>query len=101
MRRPAMAEVQIEQRITSTTSFTPDPSRPLRRFEMPSAFKRVLLACGLALSGCASSQKSAQDVNIAAAPPQIVSTFTAEPGTKYPYRENMYEPITLLDGRIE
>ena len=68
---------------------------------MPSAFKRILLASGLALSGCVSSQKPAQDVNIATTAPQIVSTFTAEPGAKYPYRQNMYEPITLPDGRIE
>ena len=35
-----------------------------------------------------------------AKPPMIVSTFIAEPGTKYPYRQNMYEPLALPDGRI-
>jgi hypothetical protein len=33
-------------------------------------------------------------------PPQIVSTFTAAGGTVYPFRENMYEPVLLPDGRI-
>jgi hypothetical protein len=68
---------------------------------MQSAFRTVLVCVGLALTGCVSSQKSAQDANVAANSPQIVSTFTAEPAARYPYRENMYEPITLPDGRIE
>src|SRR5580658_2768667 len=34
------------------------------------------------------------------APPVVVSAFTAEPGAKYPFRENMYEPLALPDGRI-
>lgn len=68
---------------------------------MRSSFRSVLLGIGLAFSGCTSAQKPSLDANAGAAAPRIVSTFTAEPGTKYPYRENMYEPVALPDGRIE
>lgn len=33
-------------------------------------------------------------------PPQAVSSFTADPEARYPFRENMYEAVTLPDGRI-
>ena len=33
-------------------------------------------------------------------PPQAVSNFTAAPEAHYPFRENMYEAVTLPDGRI-
>lgn len=32
--------------------------------------------------------------------PHAVSTFTAAPGAHYPFRENMYEPVALPDGRV-
>jgi len=32
--------------------------------------------------------------------PRIVSTFTAEPGAHYPFRQNMYRALQLPDGRI-
>src|ERR1700744_3208777 len=68
---------------------------------MRMAFGSVLLGIGLALCGCNVAQKPLPDANAGAAPPQIVSTFTAQAGKKYPYRENMYEPLALPDGRIE
>jgi hypothetical protein len=33
-------------------------------------------------------------------PPQAVSSFTADPEARYPFRENMYEAVMLPDGRI-
>ena len=33
-------------------------------------------------------------------PPHAVSSFTAATEARYPFRENMYEPLTLPDGRI-
>ena len=32
--------------------------------------------------------------------PHAVSAFTAVPGAHYPFRENMYEPVALPDGRV-
>jgi hypothetical protein len=33
-------------------------------------------------------------------PPRIVSSFTAEPGAHYPFRQNMYRALQLPDGKI-
>ncbi len=33
-------------------------------------------------------------------PPRIVSSFLAEPGAHYPFRQNMYRALQMLDGRI-
>src|SRR5262245_7043688 len=35
-----------------------------------------------------------------AAKPGVVSSFTAEPGARYPFRQNMYRALQLTDRRI-
>ena len=32
--------------------------------------------------------------------PRVVSSFQAEPGAAYPFRQNMYRALQLTDGRI-
>jgi hypothetical protein len=32
--------------------------------------------------------------------PRVVSSFTAEPGAKYPFRQNIYRALLLPDGRL-
>src|SRR5437879_1982029 len=56
----------------------------------------LFVACA-AWAATQSSTSAAADTPL---PPQAVSSFTADPEARYPFRENMYEAVTLPDGRI-
>ncbi len=69
---------------------------------MTYSIKHRISTTFVVLTFLSASRIFAQDASdkIPAASPTIVSTFTAAPGAKYPFRENMYEPLLLPDGRI-
>jgi len=60
-----------------------------------------LLISSLILSSGPAAQRRAPKPSLAKAEkPRVVSTFTAEPGAGYPFRQNMYRALLLNDGRL-
>jgi hypothetical protein len=56
----------------------------------------LLVVCGPVAAYGADSGQSRNHPE----PPRIVSSFTAVPGAHYPFRENMYRPMQLPNGKI-
>lgn len=60
----------------------------------------LLLILNLFLSLCSPSILVGSQPTTKAGKPLVVSSFTAEPGSEYPFRQNMYRALLLHDGRI-
>jgi hypothetical protein len=61
------------------------------------------IPCLLAVTLAATTPLLAADVVASSAKsvePRIVSSFTADPGAHYPFRQNMYRALLLPDGKI-
>jgi hypothetical protein len=63
------------------------------------SFPLLLVGLGTLCLVCGSSAARPSSTKKANAP-HAVSSFTAAPGAHYPFRENMYEPLALPDGRV-
>jgi hypothetical protein len=60
-----------------------------------------LTALALSLTAlCVSAAPAAEPAGGSAAAPRVVSSFQAEPGEGYPFRQNMYRALQLPDGRL-
>lgn len=65
-----------------------------------SVLASVLISILLLTLGSASQRRLSASTPSKTEKPRVVSTFTAEPEARYPYRENMYRALLLNDGRI-
>jgi hypothetical protein len=66
---------------------------------MRASFRPLFLVC-LALTARPASRGEAERFNEKTGKPRVVSSFQAEAGAGYPFRQNMYRALLLSDGRL-
>ena len=60
----------------------------------------LLISSLFLASGPAAQRRAQRPEAVKAEKPRVVSSFTAEPGAGYPFRQNMYRALLLTDGRL-